>query len=171
MYGFKIKRTPESLLSDLEPSKGGCLLWKGKPGNAGYGRTSFCGKKYSIHRLSYTLFNGEIPRGMWVLHKCDVKLCANPEHLFLGTCKDNVLDAVKKGLHTRMRNKFCPSGHEFTPENTRYKIQPNGSTHRSCKTCTRARVKKYDSEHRGRKRDRRLERILVGPAGTRRTLA
>ena len=48
------------------------------------------------HRLSYTIFVGDIPDGMLVLHSCDNPACINPEHLFLGTQSDNIMDALKK---------------------------------------------------------------------------
>lgn len=49
------------------------------------------------HRLSYLAFNGDIPEGLVVRHKCDNKCCVNPEHLEVGTQKDNVQDAIKRG--------------------------------------------------------------------------
>ena len=58
-------------------------------------------KIYYLHRLSYEAFKGEIPKGMCVLHSCDNPLCINPEHLFLGTGKDNVLDMVNKERQAR----------------------------------------------------------------------
>lgn len=48
-------------------------------------------------RLSWTFFKGEIPRGLWVLHRCDNGFCVRPDHLFLGTCADNVHDMMAKG--------------------------------------------------------------------------
>lgn len=75
-----------------------CILWKGKTWSQGrYGYLSFNGKTISAHRHSWELVNGKIPKGMIVCHKCDVGLCVNPDHLFLGTHKDNMQDCAKKG--------------------------------------------------------------------------
>src|SRR4030095_5152697 len=49
------------------------------------------------HRVAWQLYRGEIPIGLLVLHRCDTPLCVNPDHLFLGTTRDNALDCVAKG--------------------------------------------------------------------------
>lgn len=70
-----------------------CWLWTGAKGKWGHG--SFQGS--SAHRFAYKQLVGPIPDGMFVCHRCDVGSCVNPEHLFLGTQRDNIHDAINKG--------------------------------------------------------------------------
>ena len=77
----------------------GCWLWKGVFDGVGYGQLGFNYKHVEAHRLSWEIHHGQIPEGAWVLHKCDVRACVRPDHLFLGTHQDNVDDAVSKGRH------------------------------------------------------------------------
>ncbi len=67
---------------------------------------------YRAHELSWELHNGPVPEGMWVLHKCDVTLCVNPDHLFLGTAADNTADMLQKGRAKGGR----PKGTKLSPE-------------------------------------------------------
>lgn len=74
----------------------GCLNWnKGKIG--GYGRIKFLGIDFFVHRVSYSINVSKIPDGMFVLHKCDNRSCINPSHLFIGSKRDNIMDAINKG--------------------------------------------------------------------------
>jgi HNH endonuclease len=79
----------------------GCWEWQHHPHN-GYGqfKTSIAikpRKYFKAHRASWIINIGEIPRNMLVLHTCDNRKCVNPEHLWLGTAKDNVNDMFAKG--------------------------------------------------------------------------
>lgn len=79
----------------------GCTIWMQHLNTMGYGRLSVNGRMQYAHRASFELKNGKIPRGMNVLHKCDIPTCINPDHLFLGTHADNVADKVAKNRHLR----------------------------------------------------------------------
>lgn len=79
-----------------------CWIFTGGKDKDGYGQ---CHKAKTArqlgvtraHQMSYKTFNGDIPDGMWVLHKCDNPSCCNPNHLFLGTAKENNEDMWRKG--------------------------------------------------------------------------
>lgn len=74
----------------------GCHLWIAALSPIGYGRFQVKRKSIYAHRFSYLLHKGLIPKGICVLHKCDIRNCVNPDHLFLGTYKDNTQDMIKK---------------------------------------------------------------------------
>jgi hypothetical protein len=80
-----------------------CWLWTGTSiGNNGYGIASHEGRRWVASRLSYRIFKGEIPEGLLVCHTCDNRKCINPDHLWIGTHKDNAKDAMKKGRLTKV---------------------------------------------------------------------
>lgn len=138
---------------------GDCWIWTGARYPAGYGAFGPKGTgAMGAHRYSWMLAHGEIPDGLSVLHKCDVRCCVNPAHLFLGTQKDNIADMVAKGrrrgrtglppvemvdppryIKPRMKNgaDVCARGHAMTPENTKrtHLKHPN---RRICRTCCNA---------------------------------
>ena len=83
-----------------EPNSG-CLLWLGGCCGAGYGAVRDGNSLKSTHVISYEHAYGPVPRGLLVLHKCDVKLCCNPTHLYVGNDADNACDRVIRGQQAR----------------------------------------------------------------------
>lgn len=74
-----------------------CWEWNGVLNNRGYGSLMVKDKRYLAHRLSYFINKKTDPQSLLVLHSCDNRKCLNPNHLFLGTAKDNTQDMIKKG--------------------------------------------------------------------------
>lgn len=73
----------------------GCWLWNGPTTDNGYGLFCHDGDRIRAHRVAYWLYVGSFTQ--FILHRCDVRLCVNPEHLFEGTKQDNALDMQRKG--------------------------------------------------------------------------
>ena len=82
-------------------SEKGCLEWTKSLNNKGYGTVYYNGKQGLVHRVTDQAANGPIPKGLFVLHRCDNPKCINPEHLFVGTAKDNVHDMIAKGRNSK----------------------------------------------------------------------
>ena len=113
----------EILLSRVEKDANGCWNYTKYLNEWGYGRIRYNGRKVLAHRLSYQLFIGDFLDYLLVCHKCDNPACINPEHLFLGTAKDNHDDAVKKGRinvleRVGLRWKICPTYKKGTKNET-----------------------------------------------------
>jgi len=98
----------------------GCWLWTKGCDSCGYGQTQINGKTVNVHRAVWEVYNGPIPKGMYVLHKCDTPSCANPQHLFIGTQQDNIKDMHSKGRWKRKGpfkvTQKCPQTGRFVKE-------------------------------------------------------
>ena len=116
----RIENQKERLLDLCIPEpNSGCWLWTGAIATSGYGRVGVgyksdgTRKTGQAHRIAYEIFVGPIPRGMDVCHRCDVRPCINPDHLFIGTRLENVHDMMKK---QRYWGKRKPSNRKWNIE-------------------------------------------------------
>lgn len=104
----------KSFLTKIEKTSNGCWEWQGSRNKViGYGNTHYKRKSISAHRLSYMLFYGEIPNGLVIHHRCENKICANPEHLEAVTQADNLKFAGWGGNQQKQKTT-CPYGHEYS---------------------------------------------------------
>lgn len=85
---------------DKTSHPGGCWIWTNCRDCDGYGHMHTPDGMTTAHRFSYRVHKGEIPKGMFVCHTCDVPACVNPDHLWIGTPQDNTSDMVKKNRHS-----------------------------------------------------------------------
>lgn len=124
----------EKFWSKIRQDDNGCWIWTGRKDGKGYGRVD----NTVAHRISWLFTNGSLPPNLYVCHKCDVPLCVNPSHLFLGTALDNTQDAISKGRFrtpAAFARGRCARGHELTGINLETFKRKSGETERVCRLC------------------------------------
>lgn len=139
----------------IQPS--GCWLWnretrgRGLRGNRKtpniYGAFYFNGKTQSAHRVAWQLTFGPIPSRLLVCHTCDNGLCVNPEHLFLGTNRDNMQDCSRKGRIPSANKPFCKNGHSLDKSSALHKETLRGKI-RQCRGCIREAMQRLRAKRR-----------------------
>lgn len=113
------KNSPENFWSRVRRGNTSeCWEWQGSKNSSGYGNLSWHGSPVQAHRVAYFLSFGQINLSTqfrlkgkarvykrFVLHRCDNRACCNPEHLFLGSMRTNLLDAYRKGRKVQPKSK------------------------------------------------------------------
>jgi len=126
------------VLANTERTETGCLVWKGYVHIArGYGQTPYRNRNVFVHRMLYQLTHGvELGRWQFVCHSCDVRLCTNIDHLWLGSPNDNNQDMVQKRRTKRHTITHCKQGHPMGDESRTGKRQ-----WRACRVCQMIRLR------------------------------
>lgn len=110
-----IEKTKNRILNSIK-EENGCWVWQKKfhdKCNYGVMGWIFKGKKkqWMAHRVSFSVFKQEIPEGIFVLHSCDNSKCVNPDHLHLGTQKDNMREMRERGRDNDISRGRCGENH------------------------------------------------------------
>ena len=149
-----------------EPNSG-CWLWtgtsRGPDSNHKYGSIGVNGRHKYAHRVSYFEFIGPFDEKLDVLHKCDTSLCINPQHLRLGTHKENMNDCKEKGRNPKYKKRlFCSNGHNYDENEKKRVWIKNGNIvfDRECGLCKKIRSKKYKTKLKDELRILRIESAL-----------
>jgi len=139
-FWSKVNKDGPTIREDIGP----CWVWVSEklPEPNGYGvfRTFNAGRtvRHRAHRVSWAMTHGSITSDVWILHRCDNRLCVNPAHLMPGDNAANVADKVAKGRQSRAGGQghftHCKNGHPYTEGN----IRTSHKGYRQCLRCLRA---------------------------------
>ena len=139
----------EKLVSRMRVDENGCWIWTGPywkkrkwPQNRYGYLTVWDGEKVrtlGTHRAMLIAIHGPLRPDQCACHRCDVPLCINPAHLFIGSMRDNIHDSRSKNRHHEGKKEFCHKGHPLFGDNLYLGKQGGGKTgiRRVCKTCQR----------------------------------
>lgn len=139
---YKLPPLAERFMERVHKRPDGCWQWTGGYTSGQWDYPRFCvGKRDYVlaHRWAYEHFVGPIPDGLTIDHLCRNTMCVNPEHLEPVSNVENVMRG-EGACAKNSRKTHCKRGHEFTPDNTYWKRNPNGRPGRACKTCVLGKV-------------------------------
>ena len=156
----------EYVLARVKVTERGCMEWQGyRHPIKGYGQIGMKDSRNEhTHRVVYRGLRGPIPEGWDVCHTCDNPPCVNPLHLFAAPRVANLIDMRNKGRNRQTQKTHCPRGHEYTPENTL--VCSRGW--RTCRTCEKARGRRYTENGTAKlwqRRRRERNRLQLGKTG------
>lgn len=107
---YIFEQMKDIFLKSFDKVENGCWLWNGYISHDGYGKLYAFGRRISSHRFSYELFKSKIfNKDLCVCHSCDTPECVNPDHLWLGTSKENTKDSVDKGRRDYLKGETNPA--------------------------------------------------------------
>lgn len=122
MKGPQPTPAKDRFFASIVKQDNGCWIYGN---NKRYGLIAVEGKAKSAHKFSYELHKGEVPRGLFVCHTCDVKQCVNPDHLYAGTHEDNNQDIVDRGRQAKNSGRVVKTRSPYRYRNGKALSKPH----------------------------------------------
>ena len=124
----------------------GHWIWTGAKHPDGYGLFEYKGRTIGAHRISAMLFLGYNLEdfkysGKMICHKCEYKDCVKPDHIYIGTNRDNMIDRGFNDDNANRAKTHCKNGHEYTPENIYWNPKDGG---RDCRICKKEAKRRFE---------------------------